>query len=494
MQAVNMTIEMYESVLIAGLQAEARASELEEKNKVLEAAVTMLTEKIEQLETEIQKMKRTSNNSNKPPSSDGYAKPTVKNSRVRSEKKSGGQRGHAGTTLEQQTNIDRVVELIPVEICECGGQIIVKTEEYTIRQVVEIEKPTKITIEYRQYSGICDRCGTVYKGAFPDEADNAVVYGNNLKAFLTYVTQYQLLPIKRTTELVKDVLGIQISQGTVVSANKEAYEKLREFESTVKEKLINSDVVSFDETGQRVNGELKWLHSASTPELTLYYVHKNRGSVAMDAMGVLPNFTGTAIHDHWKSYYHYLLCSHAECNAHHIRHLQYLYEDLGYEWAGEMLCLLLRIKRHVDLSKNFGATHIEMEEIKKYEGMYNRILESAKEEEAVRTKPVTEPTGKKRKKSESELMCNRLSEYSIETLSFLYDFTIPFDNNLAERDIRMPKTKQKISGGFRTDKGAEAFARTRSFVSTVVKNGQSVLDGLVAAFQGRANQFLGWKV
>lgn len=500
MQSVFIPYELADVERTIRLIAEAEVAELknkvktlEDENAALKDTVKLLGEKIEQLELEVSKSKRNSNNSNKPPSTDGYAKPVVKNSRTKSEKKSGGQKGHEGATLKFQADVDYIVELIPIETCECGGKIIVETENYTIRQVIEIQTPKKIVIEYHQYSGVCDRCGKVYKGVFPDKADNTVVYGPKLKAFLTYLTQYQLIPIKRTTELVKDFFGLHISQGTVVSANKEAAEKLEGFEDYAKEKLIHSDVAHFDESGLRVNGELKWLHVVCTLEITLYYVHKNRGRVAMDEMGVLPNFTGTAVHDHWKSYYVYLLCAHAECNAHHIRHLQYLHEDLGYQWAGEMICLLLRIKTHVDLSKIFGVENIEMEEIKGYENIYNRIIESAKEEEAARINTDTTYSDNKRKKSESERMYSRMSEYRIETLTFMYDFSIPFDNNLAERDIRMPKAKQKISGCFRTDEGAEAFARTRGFISTVVKCGKSVIDSLVAVFNGNATKFLGWQ-
>jgi transposase-like protein len=274
---------------------------------------------------------------------------------------------------------------------------------------------------------------------------------------------------------MKDLFGVKISQGTIVANGQEAYEKLAEAETHIKEELINSEVTHFDETGTRVAGKTNWLHSAGTESCTMYYIHKNRGKEAMDEMGILPLFRGTAIHDHWKSYYHYM-CAHGECNEHHLRELKYLHEDSNEAWAGEMACLLLRIKAHVDLSKLFDADCLEQEDIDTYERLYREILINA----------AAEPEAPKK----SERMAKRLTKYEQETLLFMVDFDVPFTNNLAERDIRMPKAKLKISGGFRSEGGAKAFARTRGFISTVKKKGKDVFDGLVSVFKGNASDFL----
>ena len=278
-----------------------------------------------------------------------------------------------------------------------------------------------------------------------------------------------------------DLFGIDISQGTVISSGNEAYEKLEATEERLKEEIIGSDVAGFDETGMRVAGKNHWMHVASTETCTVYSVHKKRGSQAMDEMGILPLFTGTAIHDHLKSYYRYL-CAHGECNQHHLRHLQYLYENLKCDWAGEMLMLLIRIKKHVDLTKLFtegkkGAKSLEQEDIEIYEKKYREILGNACI--TMEKTPI-----------ESQRMIKRLSKYEQETLLFMYDFNVPFTNNLSERDLRMPKAKQKISGGFRTEEGANAFARIRGFVSTVKKRGKNVMDGMVAIFKGESLNFL----
>jgi len=293
---------------------------------------------------------------------------------------------------------------------------------------------------------------------------------------VTYLTAYQLIPLKRATELVNDLFGVKISQGTIVTAGLEAYEKLKGAELRTKAEIIGSDVVNFDETGMRSEGKTQWLHSAGTPDATYYAIHEKRGHVAMDEIGILPVFTGTAIHDHLKSYYHYDKCAHGECNQHHLRALEYLHEDLGEAWAYEMKCLLLRIKKHVDLCKLFGADHLEQVDIDEYERSYRAILAGADQSEQARV--------------ESRRMAKRLTKYEQETLLFMLDFDVPFTNNLAERDVRMPKTKQKISGCFRSEAGKKAFARTRGYISTVKKKGKNVFDGLVAAFSGNAEKFL----
>jgi hypothetical protein len=333
-----------------------------------------------------------------------------------------------------------------------------------------------VTVEYHAHDGICSKCGKIHKASFPDGVESTVSYGENIQTIVTYLTTYQLVPLKRTTELVEDLFGLKISQGTVVSASEEAYDKLEDTEVAIKEEIIESDVVHFDESGMRVEGKTHWLHSAGTESATHYSIHEKRGREAMDAIGILPKFRGTAIHDHWKSYYHYDLCAHGECNEHHLRTLQYLYENLGITWAFEMACLLLRIKKHVDLSKTFGADRLEQEDIDEYERIYREILASA---DRSKKAPVDE-----------RRLANRLTKYEQETLLFMVDFSVPFTNNLGERDIRMPKAKQKISGGFRSKDGANAFARIRGFISTVKKKKKRVFDGLVAVFKKDAKAFL----
>jgi transposase len=439
--------------------------------EALKALVATLVEKVKDLEA---KLAKNSNNSSKPPSSDHPGK-KVKNSREKSGKPGGGQPGHVGANKQLASKPDTIVKLEPQTKCACGGHIIVSTDDFLVRQQQDLQPAKVITVEYRAHDGKCDCCGKAYKASFPEGVDSPVSYGPHLRGMIAYLNTYQLLPYKRTVEMVKHLYGIDLSQGTISNIVREAHANLAPIEARLKDEIIRSDIVYFDESGMRVCARLYWLHSASTKECTVYLVHPKRGCDAMDEMGILPVFTGTAMHDHWRSYYHYL-CAHAECNAHHLRHLQWLFEDVGYAWAGEMICLLLRIKRHVDLSRAFGAGDLPQEDIAAYELTYRKILEGAK---AIETPHI-----------EAKRMAKRMANYEQETLLFMYDFDVPFTNNLAEPDIRMPKLKQKISGGFRSEDGANAFARIRGFVSTAIKRSKNVYDGLVAVFTGEAYDFM----
>jgi transposase len=292
----------------------------------------------------------------------------------------------------------------------------------------------------------------------------------------------------------------------------------------------------------RVAGSLHWLHCAATKEAVYYTIHKKRGTEGMDDAGILPNFTGAAIHDHLKAYYKYTNCAHGECNAHHLRKLIFISDVLGQEWAKEMLGLLMRIKTHVDYSRLFGADRLPKEDLEGYEGMYSFIIVSAADASGVPNpygvgesggdcavteskqngaEPELAPDGhtqsntgettyrtdacdtaavdnhaephakkKRRKKTESELMLIRLAQYEQETLMFMYDFNVPFDNNLTESAIRMPKLHQKIAGCFRTKEGADVFARIRTFIGTTKKKGKNIMDGIRAVLDGHGVDFL----
>ena len=444
-----------------------------EEHNAMKALIAALTAKVEELEARLNK---NSKNSNKPPSSDGHKKGKVKNLREPSGKPNGGQRGHEGKTLELKPAPDRVVELRPKQVCECGGDI-VESGSFRMRQVSDIEPIKLLTFEYRAHEGECGVCGKVHKATFPEGVEGTHSYGGGLAAITTYLTNYQLLPLKRTAELMSDLFGVSVSQATVLAQSGEAFDRLEETERLIGEEILASAVANADEPGMRVEGRNHWLHSVGTENATVYGIHKSRGREALDDIGILPKYTGTLVHDHWKSYYQYDRCSHSECNAHHLRTLKYLHENPHCSWAGDMAALLLRIKRHVDLCKLFGAERIEQADIELYEKSYRGILAAAQSSDE--TKP-----------DESRRMIKRLGEYESEALLFMMDFEVPFTNNLAERDVRMPKTKMKISGGFRSGHGTKVFARVRGFVSTAKKKGKNVLDGLVSVFNGNSKTFL----
>jgi transposase len=449
------------------LDKDRRIAELEEEIRVLKKIIVELTARLE----------KTSKNSNNPPSSDGFKKGAPKNLRKPSGRESGGQEGHEGRTLEFTSNPDTIVELAPKEDCDCGGKIVLATDDFVVRQVTDVVPAKVLTVEYRTRSGICGDCGKEHRAGFPEDVKAPVSYGPTIQGLVTYLTMYQLLPLARTTELMRDVFGINIAQGTILAATDVCHQNLEESEKAIKQEIIGSDVAGFDESGMRVNGKLHWLHTAGTKSATAYLIHKNRGTKAMDAMGILPEFAGTAVHDHYKSYYKYDTCAHAECNQHHIRHLMYLHENLNVSWAKGVLEHLLKIKRHVDFSRLFGADKLEQADIDNYTKTYRAILETAAK--------IDEATPK-----QAINMAKRLTKFEHETLLFMLDFDVPFTNNLAERDIRMPKLKQKVSGCFRTEDGAAKFARIRGFISTVKKKGKNIMEGITAALQGESKAFL----
>ena len=267
-------------------------------------------------------------------------------------------------------------------------------------------------------------------------------FGERVKSLAVYLNQYQLLPYERVTEIFQDLLGQSISQGTLLNALKTSYHNLEDTENWIKNRILHSPVVHCDETGIYRNGKRIWLHSASTKEFTYYFLHSRRGKVAIDEAGILPSYRGVAIHDHWEAYNSYLSCSHAFCNCHHLRELTQVSEQEGTSWA-----------------KDAGRYTLEPELISFYRHRYQTILTPALQiysREDTRDKP----TRGRKKQSKAKNLLDRFIKYQKETLRFMEDFLVPFDNNLAERDLRMVKVKQKISGCFRSEKGANYFCRT----------------------------------
>jgi transposase len=282
--------------------------------------------------------------------------------------------------------------------------------------------------------------------------------------------------------MMKDVLGVSLSQGTISNLQKRCYDKLDPFEQCIKDQLIQAGVVSFDETGMRVNQLLHWMHVACTDSLSLYHLDRRRGVAGMDAMGILPEFQGRAVHDHLKAYYHYA-CDHGLCNAHHLRELIYALEQHGQQWAQRLIDCLLDAKAEVDQYRSSGHQSLPEARQVYYKRRYSRILCDGRSEIPILSEPAKPKRGRK-KQHKAKNLHDRLSQHKAEVLAFIEDFDVPFDNNLAERDLRMNKTKQKISGCFRSLESGHYFARIRSYISTVRKQSESVIDSLADAFNG----------
>jgi len=445
----------------------------------LQARVTLLEAENQELRG---KLAKNSRNSSKPPSTDGYKKPKPKSLRKSSGKKSGGQQGHTGARLERVETPDRTI-LHPVANCqECGHSL--KQSPATghrSRQVIDVP-PLKLEVtEHQVEQKLCPDCGCQNEAPFPVEAKTSVQYGSRLKSLLVYLNQYQLLPYERTVQLVEDLFSRTISQGTLYAWNTACFQHLESTEERIRQAILASEVVHFDETGIRKQGKLHWLHTASTEQLTFYGLHARRGKEAMDELAILPHYTGCAVHDHWKSYFSFS-CDHSLCNAHHLRELTYLGEQEKLDWAKSMIDLLLEAKK---VSESMPESCLEKDspELASIYLRYDGLLEKGLAQDI--SLSVAKPKKKKRgrpKQSKAKNLLDRLRDFKDQVLAFLVHPRIPFDNNQGERDIRMAKLKQKISGCFRGQDGGEIFSRIRGYVSTLRKNDLNILDGIQSAF------------
>ncbi len=449
--------------------------------KLLFNMVEILILLIEKLPTQ----KLTSKNSSIPPSQDPNRS---KESRKKKGKKRGGQKGRKGRSLKQVDNPDEIIE-IPVDPSTLpDGEF--KEDGYIRRQVVEIEVIRKV-IEY-QAQVLIDKNGKKHIAPFPDGVIAPAQYGNSVRSHSVYLSQFQLLPVKRIEEYFENLLGFPLSSGSIHNFNQLAYDKLARFEQIAKAQLINSDLVHADETGINIDGKRLWLHSTSNLRWTLFYPHEKRGMVAIDEMGVIPEFQGILVHDHWKPYFNYG-CKHSICNAHILRELEAALERDGNEqsWIGKIKNLLIKIYQE---TTKLGSI-LPAKEAEKYWREYEDVLKEAQKECPEPPPHPPPPPGKKKKRgrvarSKTRNLLERLMEYKVETLRFMEDRRVPFTNNLGEKDIRMTKVQQKISGCFRSMDGAKTFCRVRSYLSTCQKNGVNPADALALIFEGRLPEFL----
>lgn len=419
-----------------------------------------------------------SKNSSKPPSTDPNRK---KSGKKKQGNKAGGQNGHTGKTLEKVKNPDKVKvisvdrsKLPPGEYGEVGHEI---------RQVFDIEI-SRIVTEY-QAQVLEDAKGKRFTAPFPKGVTKAVQYGEGIKAHSVYMSQFQLIPYERVRDYFSDQLGIPVSVGSIYNFNKEAFGLLEGFDNLVREKLNSSSLVHADETGINIKGKRHWLHCASNSLWTHLFPHQKRGTDAMKEIGILPTFSGILCHDHWKPYYKYD-CTHALCNAHHLRELTRAWEQDKQSWAKKLRELLEEINRAV----NGAGGKLASDESKKYRQRYREILKEGEKESPPPDE--SERNGKRGrlKRTKSRNLLERLQNFEEDVLRFVDNEIVPFTNNLGENDIRMTKVQQKISGCFRSEEGAQFFCRIRSYVSSCRKQDIRSTTALALLFKDELPDFV----
>jgi len=460
---------------IASLKAKIESREKE--NKKLSAIIEGLKLRIGKI---LAKLKKDSSTSDKPPSTDPFRKPKPQNLREKSGRKPGGQPGHPGRTLKLFDNPTNIIEKRPASCSKCGHDVVCNPE-YTARQKVDIRFVLDI-IEERVYGSVCPHCGQEENGTFSEGYNNPVQYGENLKSAVALISEHGCVSVSKTTEIINSLSGsiLNISWGTVTNIQRELSHKLEDTIDTIRAGLCAGEVMGADESGCRVNGSLKWVQVFCNDRFTLFGLNDKRGDVDSN-MGLLTYFIGILVHDHFSSYYNYDTITHAECNEHILRHLKSLIEIFKHSWLIEMSDLLKSACHEKNELIRAGKSDMPEELIEEFLKNYDAILERGKSEYEAAIK------GSKKREfyhTDERRLLTRLTEFKEEHLLFLKDFTVPFTNNISERDIRVYKGKLKVSGCFRSEEGAIIFARIMSLIKTLKKQDKNVFEGIRAVFSG----------
>jgi transposase len=475
---------------------EEEARQLREENAALKTDAARKDQRIEELEAllmrallRIEELERNqrkdSHNSSKPPSSDGL-KHRV-SPRQKSGKSSGGQPGHEGHTLMQVAEADAVMVERPTHCEACHYELgAIEGVIQERRQIHELPALRLMVTEHQVHALCCPRCEHLTVAHFPAGVDAPAQYGPQMQALAVYLSQYQLLPMERIGDLLEDLFGCSLSDGTLCTWILEAARTLGPTVQMIKECLLRQKVDHVDETGGRVKGLLHWFHVNATKWLTLYGCFRQRGRQAIDAQGILPTYAGRAIHDRWYSYDHYP-CAHSLCGAHLLRDCLWVAEQEKQPWAAAMYEVLLRMREATQRWRAKGATTLPQAERDVLLLQYFAVLQQGFTAHTALSPPSTAPPRKsagKAKQSHSKNLLDALLKRAEQVLAFLDDLSVPFTNNQAERDLRMIKVQQKVSGTFRSFQGATAFCLIRSYLSTMRKQGHPLLAAMSAVFEG----------
>jgi transposase len=451
-------------------ESEKNYTELQSRYVELETENEDLKAKVAELEA---RLNSNSRNSSMPPSSDGYKKQPAFPRKKKG--KQGGQQGHKGRTLQQVEHPDKTVKHKPGP-CDCGH--VFSDEELSVaetRQVFDLPQPKLEVTAHQLLKGKCPGCGKWHKGIAPEGVNAPVQYGHGVKTLAVLLNVDYRIPFKKIHILFSDLFGYAINESTVYSASMLSYKKLEPTEEVIKSGVVESDAAHADETGLRVAGTLHWLHTASSLFYTYLFVHEKRGKLALDSeKSILNRIHGWLVHDCWSSYFKYLTMRHAICGAHILRELEGLIENEQSKWARIFKTFLMHV-----YEMPFEERVKRRDQI---EARFSLICALGEKTEP----PPRKTPGKKgrSKRTKGRNLVERLIREKDPVLAFAFNEEVPFTNNMAERDLRPAKVKQKVSNGFRTVSGAEIYARIAGFVSTARKNDKNVFNELCTTFEG----------
>ena len=440
------------------------------------------------LQAEVQRLRdataQNSRNSSRPPSTDRPETPKPKSLRKKSGRKSGGQPGHPGRTL-QHSDTPQHIQIHPLLECECGEDLSQEPAlDYQPRQVFDLPSLTLECTEHRAQIKECPCCHRTVAASFPAEVKAPVQYGKNFRALLAYLYDAQQGASLRIGQMCAEMFGYAFSEAILQSARQEQYDALEPFEQRLVEILPQEPVLHADETSVPINKVNHWLHVLCTPLLTFFAIHWSRGKEAIQATGIIPRFTGWLMHDFLSSYLGFENCLHTFCKSHLLRELVFLFEQHHQRWAGDLYDLFLDMLQEVRDHKARDAP-MTQRQYERWHKQYRKLLRAGRRANPLTPLQVSHPRAKR---SKAQNLLDRLEDYDLCILAFLWEPDLPFTNNEAERAFRMMKVRLKISGCFRTLQGAQRHARIRSYISTLRKHDLPVLQYLRRALDG--NPFL----
>jgi transposase len=446
------------------------SAEVQELKRLLGAALVRISELESQLNSN-------SKNSSRPPSSD-LVKPKRSTGLPKKKKDKGGQKGHDGATLKMVAHPDEKEQLRP-DRCACGKRLLRQDMVvHARRQVFDLPEPKLEVKEYQQMSCCCPGCGEINLGKFPDFAKAPVQYGNGVRALVNLLSIKCHLSYQNIKELFADLFEHPINDATIQSALIQANVECEDVEQSIKEQLFASANIHGDETGLQIKNKRQWLHVLCNDKWTYLFTHERRGSKALESCAPeLFNYKGNLVHDCWSSYWKVKSASHSLCNPHFLRELTAQIEQ-GRKWAIQMHGLLMEMYQIYNKEEQIHRRSYAWRK-------YQAICRAAFEEEP----PPTKSKRGRPKKSKGRNLAERLFNYQTEVLRFVLEEDIPFSNNQAERDLRPAKGKQKVAGCFRTQHGAQRYARLQGVFSTWRKQGYNVFRSLKAILDGQQFSF-----